>query len=359
MSRLKHWALPWALLFFMAYPWAVQAGNSTGGIESIVVAVLDRLGITTGGSYTAPTDDQTLQEVTNAGAITDDAITVAGLTTNADLVIQGAAIRGVDEVVVEAGDDLEITLPGSGTISALFSGTTADVQFPRNVEIKGTATLAAVGTFAHGQIPVGMSSGKLVNLAPGTDGQVLSSDSTTSSGLAWADVAPGGFVVAFTAGEGVAPLSTTTAAPSNTTANSGVWSLLFDASTMEGTHFWFSMPPAYDSTATLNVELTWFGAGAGTNSVVWGVQFACFVEGTDDMDTTAYGTSLDTVTYATTAANATQGIMSTTTFSLTNAEIDEAVAGSDMLLEVERRAAQAYLDNFASDACLVGVRLWQ
>lgn len=200
--------------------------------------------------------------------------------------------------------------------------------------------------------PVFVSSGTIFNKGVALPTLVFAdgtSQTTAASGAS-------GFTVGLGPEGGVAVLSSTTNAAFYTLANSGVAALAFDATTAESISWTFYMPAAYDSASNLSIELRWIGEGAGTNNVVWGVQFATLTG--EDLDTTAILSMTDTEQTATTASPATEGNSTTTTFTLANGDADAVAAGARCVLVLQRRAADS-ADNFASDAALVGVRIYQ
>ena len=122
----------------------------------------------------------------------------------------------------------------------------------------------------------------------------------------------------------------------------------FDDSIAENTRFVSFVPEGANLTSGITVNIYWMATTATSGNVRWGVQFERF--GTDmDVD------SWDTAAEAHSAANATSGIETVTSITITT--IDALAAGERYRLRVYRAAADATNDTMAGDAELVGVEL--
>lgn len=124
--------------------------------------------------------------------------------------------------------------------------------------------------------------------------------------------------------------------------------LEFDAATEESATFLGVVNENASLTNGLTVRLWWMGDTATSGNVRWGAQFE--KTGTDtDAD------SYDTNAQATSAANATSGIESIASITITT--IDSLAAGDRFRLSVYRVAADATNDTMTGDAQLVAVEV--
>jgi hypothetical protein len=177
----------------------------------------------------------------------------------------------------------------------------------------------------------------------GTAGQVLT---TNGSGvLSWAtDSRLTKTLATFTAEDNYPPATNYATLD---TRNS-VLVLDFDATTEESATFIGVIPENASLTNGLTVRLWWMGDTATTGNVRWGVQF-------EDTGTDLDADSYDTNAQVTSAVNATSGIESVASITITT--IDALAAGDRFRLRVYRVAADATNDTMAGDAQLVAVEV--
>lgn len=124
--------------------------------------------------------------------------------------------------------------------------------------------------------------------------------------------------------------------------------LEYDASTEESGYFVGVVDESMTLTSGITVRIWWMGDTATSGNVRWGVQFER--TGTDmDAD------SFDTNAQVTSAANATSGIESVASITITT--IDSLVAGDRYRLRVYRVAADATNDTMTGDAQVVAVEV--
>jgi hypothetical protein len=127
--------------------------------------------------------------------------------TSTDLVKDGAvAIEGLGDAI----DASLLDLKGGTTGQVLAKASNTDMDFSWVVQDDANAIQNTQLT-AKGALISAVSAGTPATLTVGTNGQVLTADSTTATGLAWAAAASGG---------GMTLLSTTTASGASTTVSS-------------------------------------------------------------------------------------------------------------------------------------------
>lgn len=121
--------------------------------------------------------------------------------------------------------------------------------------------------------------------------------------------------------------------------------LAFDASTQEHCSWQFRMPTDYSSGGTL--KISWMGAGASGNNVIWGAQVSATTPADADTPIEHAKSSAATVT---TAGNATEARrLNESSISL---NMDSAAAGDFIVITLYRDADDAS-DNYTSDAEVV------
>jgi hypothetical protein len=124
--------------------------------------------------------------------------------------------------------------------------------------------------------------------------------------------------------------------------------LEFDAATEESAAFLGVIPENAVLSSGLTVRIWWMGDTATSGNVRWGVQLE---RAGTDLDANSY----DTNAQVTSAANATSGIESVASITITT--IDSLAAGDRFRLRVYRVAADATNDTMTGDAQLVAVEV--
>jgi hypothetical protein len=187
----------------------------------------------------------------------------------------------------------------------------------------------------------------------GTNGHVLTVDSTTATGVKWAAAGGGSggstnvwipaahFVPRTTSGCGVDSRELTT---------NNYDELLFDAGAAEYAQALVVMPSNYNS-GTISARFYWTGSGAtdGTDDVVWGMQGRALSD--DDALSSAMGTAV-TVTDSVLALN--DMMVSAATSAATMG--GTPAANRPVLIQIYRDAANT-ADTYGNDARLLGVEL--
>ena len=121
----------------------------------------------------------------------------------------------------------------------------------------------------------------------------------------------------------------------------------FDASTQESAVFVGVIPESAILGSGLSVRIHWMATSATSGNCVWGVQI-------ERMNTDEDADSFGTAATATSTTNATSGIITTTSITITT--IDSVAAGEPYRLKVYRDAAAAG-DTMTGDAELVAVEV--
>jgi hypothetical protein len=122
----------------------------------------------------------------------------------------------------------------------------------------------------------------------------------------------------------------------------------FDAATIESATFPAIIPESANLTSGLSVRVTWMATTATSGNVRWRVALE---RGNTDLD----ADSFDTATEANGAANATSGIPTTTSITLTT--IDNVTVGEPYRLRISRVGSDAVNDTMTGDAELISVEV--
>lgn len=127
--------------------------------------------------------------------------------------------------------------------------------------------------------------------------------------------------------------------------------LAFDDSTDEFALFHGVFHYAY-TIGDINIHFDWVAASATTGDVVWAIEFQKIVAGGHDIDSDSFASMVT----ATGSANATNGIVTRTTMTLTNAQVDSVAGGDPFVIRTRRNASNAS-DTLVGDAQLLRLSL--
>ncbi len=125
--------------------------------------------------------------------------------------------------------------------------------------------------------------------------------------------------------------------------------IAFDATVVENVVFHGVMSNDYQSGSNLLIDIDWVAATAVIGDVVWGVEVETIATGGHDIDSDSFATQQT----GQSTTNATSGIVTTTTITLTNVQAD-AIAASDAFRLRAQRVATS--DDLLGDAQLLRVQ---
>lgn len=279
-----------------------------------------------------------------ADTATDTLTLVAGanvtLTTNAaadSVTIATAGSGSVTSVAATVPSFLSISgspITTSGTLAISYSGTALPVANGGT----GATTLTANNVIlGNGTSAVGF-------VAPGANGNVL-----TSNGTTWTSAAPSAGSSGTKTYGVFTPMTSQPPASNFATLDTrnSIAVLDFNA-TVEESIFWVAaMPEGASLGSGLKVRIHWTATSATSGDVVWGASF-------ERMNTDLDADSFDTETTGTSTTNATSGIATLTEITCT--AIDGIAAGDIYRLKVARKAAAAG-DTMTGDAEVLCVEL--
>ena len=169
---------------------------------------------------------------------------------------------------------------------------------------------------------------------------------TTEDGLEFVDsVEASGFTLHFDANDALFPDSDPAVADSRN--NNPI--LGFDDATAESIVFNNTIPNSYGS-EDINIDIDWIAAIATTGGVTWGVEVERNTPGGNDIDSDSF----DTQQTGNSDTNATSGIITRTTITLTQAEADAVAANDSFRLRIQRVVSDGD-DDMTGDAQIVKV----
>jgi len=129
--------------------------------------------------------------------------------------------------------------------------------------------------------------------------------------------------------------------------------LAFDDATLEEVIFNGVMSKDY-SDGNFTLDIDWVAKTATTGDVVWGVEFERMAAGGHDIDSNSFNTQQT----ETSTTNGTSGIITKTSFALTQAEADAITAGDGYRLRVQRVGSNGS-DTLSGDAELLRIEMRQ
>jgi len=129
--------------------------------------------------------------------------------------------------------------------------------------------------------------------------------------------------------------------------------IVFDDTTAENVIFTNSVGSGY-SGDDITVNIDWVAESAITGGVTWGVSFEANAEGGNDIDSDSFATQQT----GNSDTNATSGIITTTSITLTQAQADSIAAGDYFRMEVERVVSDGD-DDMVGDAQILSITITQ
>jgi len=233
-----------------------------------------------------------------------------------------------------------VTSTGNLTLGGTLSGVNLATQITGTLPVANGGTGAT--TLTANNVLLGNGTSAPLEVAPGTNGNVL-----TSNGTTWTSAAPAASgtktIAQFTPRDNQPPA---TAFATLDTRNS-IALLDFDTATEEAAIFVGVIPEAAVLTSGITVSITWTAATATSGDCRWGAQW---MRCNTDIDSDSF----DTATEATTTTSGTSGIPSVT--SITCTSIDSLAVGEMYRLKIYRDTADA-ADTMAGDAELLTVEV--
>ncbi|MFY7695042.1 MAG: hypothetical protein ACOVQK_01750 [Cyanobium sp.] len=334
-------------------------------------------GTFSGTSSGTNTGDQTITltgDVTGTGTgsfaatIANNAVTYAKFQQVAGLSVVGnggsttansAAITGT------AGQVLRIDAGGAAlAFGAISLSTAASITGTLGITNGGTGQTTAVAAFdalapttIKGDLILHDGTDNVRLAVGGTNGHVLTVDSTTATGVKWAAAGggSGGSTNVWIPAAQWIPRTTTGCgidSREQATGNINTDELLFDPGTAEYAQAMVVMPSNWSPTGTMTFKFHWTAsvtASAPNIDVVWGVRGRSYAN--DDPLGATMGTGV-TVTDSLLAINDVHISAATSGISLAGT----SAAGNPVIFEVYRDAGVTG-DNYASDARLLGVEI--
>lgn len=348
-------------------------GVNIGQLRPLVLQITDSLGLTSNGTYTAPTLAQvTAQGSTFAATLTpttDNARDLGDSTHRMRAVYattlygQGAvnALQLSDGLISQPTGGLQI-LSGSALTLAPSSSNKVSVASTDVSPYSGVTTLDLGNTtdrwrsgyfstgvninVATGTAPLTVASTtKVSNLnADSVDGIDFSSAASARSSLGVQNV-----WLPFVAGQGIHPTSNSAALSVHGSTLHGCYA--FDPTTAETIIYESVLPSAYDSTRDLTVTLYVSAVSTSGNPVVFSAEIEAIVPSTTDLDADSYDTAVNS---ASTNTSSTSGIPVAVTIALSNTAADDIAAGQPFRLRIGRVPTDGG-DTLAVDANVIRV----
>jgi len=174
---------------------------------------------------------------------------------------------------------------------------------------------------------------------------LLTSTTPTWKLISTDPVATTGFTLHFDANDALFPDSDPAVA--NSRNNHPI--LGFDDTTAESVVFNNTIPNSYDG-ESINVDIDWVAETATTGGVTWGVEVERNAPGGNDIDSDSFSTQQ----IGNSDTNATSGIITRTTITLTQSEADGVTANDYFRLRVQRVVSDGD-DDMTDDAQIVKV----
>lgn len=125
--------------------------------------------------------------------------------------------------------------------------------------------------------------------------------------------------------------------------------IVFDDTTAENVVFNSTVPNNYGG-EDVNVDIDWVAETATSGGVTWGVEFEANAPGGNDIDSDSFATQQT----GTSTTNATSGVITRTTISLTQAQADAIAANDNFRLRVQRVTGDGG-DTMTDDAEIIKV----
>ena len=320
--------------------------TGTGAVQSGTVGTTGQV-LTSNGAGALPT----FQAISGTGTVThtggaltnnavvlgagsDDTKVVVGITTDGTSAVNlGVAGASIGKAVLANATSGTVTLQavtgalGTSVVSIpAVTGTVLTTAAAVTVPQGGTG----LTTLTTNNVMLGAGTSSPTFVAPGTSGNVLTSNGTTWTSAAAAGGAGTKTYGRFTPGEGYPP--TTVYASYNTRVGTNVQVpvIEFYEAGLES-YLWHGVMPEGASLGSgLSVRIHWWAATATTGNVQWEISFLRL---TDDVDTASF----DTVTEVQSATNATNGQETNSTVTCTT--IDGVTAGDGYIMKIKRITA--------------------
>jgi len=299
-------------------------GNS--GTTTAALGLKTATGTVALSTATAPSSGQVLTATSGTAANWQTPAATGVTSVTGTGTVNGLALTGT------------VTSTGNLTLGGTLSGVNLATQITGTLPVANGGTGAT--TLTANNVLLGNGTSAPLEVAPGTNGNVL-----TSNGTTWTSAAPAASgtktIAQFTPRDNQPPA---TAFATLDTRNS-IALLDFDTATEEAAIFVGVIPEAAVLTSGITVRITWTAATATSGNCRWGAQW---MRCNTDIDSDSF----DTATEATTTTSGTSGIPSVT--SITCTSIDSLAVGEMYRLKIYRDTTDA-ADTMTGDAELLTV----